>query len=58
MSKIRAVVVDPNVSGRLALRDVDAPTSAANEAVIRVAAISLNRGEVKRSTTSVSYQIL
>ncbi|WP_193200001.1 zinc-binding dehydrogenase [Nostoc sp. MG11] len=52
MSKIRAVVVDPNVSGRLALRDVDAPNPAANEAVIRVAAISLNRGEVRRSTTA------
>ncbi|MBE9034790.1 zinc-binding dehydrogenase [aff. Roholtiella sp. LEGE 12411] len=52
MSKIRAVVVDPNVSGRLALRDVDAPTPAVNEAVIRVAAISLNRGEVRRSTTA------
>ncbi|BAY94760.1 MULTISPECIES: zinc-binding dehydrogenase [unclassified Tolypothrix] len=54
MSKIRAVVVDPNVSGRLVLRDVDAPTPAANEAVIRVAAISLNRGEVRRSTTSAA----
>ncbi|MDM9382133.1 zinc-binding dehydrogenase [Chlorogloeopsis sp. ULAP01] len=52
MSKIRAVVVDPNVQGRLVLRDVDAPTPAANEATIRVAAISLNRGEVKRSTTA------
>jgi NADPH:quinone reductase len=52
MSKICAVVVDPNVSGRLALHDVDAPTPAANEAVIRVAAISLNRGEVRRSTTA------
>ncbi|MCC5636971.1 zinc-binding dehydrogenase [Nostoc sp. CHAB 5844] len=52
MSKIRAVVVEPNVSGHLALHDVDAPTPAANEAVIRVAAISLNRGEIKRSTTA------
>ena len=52
MTKIRAVVVDPSVSGRLALHDVDAPTPAANEALIRVAAISLNRGEVRRSTTA------
>ncbi|MFN6570272.1 zinc-binding dehydrogenase [Dendronalium sp. ChiSLP03b] len=52
MSKIRAVVVDPNVSGRLVLRDVDAPIPAANETVIRVAAISLNRGEVRRATTA------
>ncbi|MBD2435527.1 zinc-binding dehydrogenase [Nostoc sp. FACHB-110] len=52
MSQIRAVVVDPNVSGRLVLRDVDAPKPAANEAIIQVAAISLNRGEVRRSTTA------
>jgi NADPH:quinone reductase len=52
MSKIRAVVVDPNVTGRLVLRDLDAPTPAANEALIRVAAISLNRGEIRRSTTA------
>ncbi|MDZ8186966.1 MAG: zinc-binding dehydrogenase [Nostoc sp. ChiSLP02] len=52
MSQIRAVVVDPNVSGRLALHDVDAPQPAPSEAVIRVSAISLNRGEVRRSTTA------
>ncbi|MBH8575513.1 zinc-binding dehydrogenase [Nostocaceae cyanobacterium CENA369] len=52
MSKIRAVVVNPSVSERLVLSDVDAPTPAANEAVIRVAAISLNRGEVRRATTA------
>lgn len=52
MSKIRAVVVNPSVSERLVLSDVDAPTPTANEAVIRVAAISLNRGEVRRATTA------
>jgi NADPH:quinone reductase len=52
MSKVRAVIIDPHVPGRLALRDVEAPSPAANEAVIRVAAISLNRGEVRRSTTA------
>jgi NADPH2:quinone reductase len=52
MSKIRAVIVDPNIAGRLALSKVDAPTPAANEALVKVAAISLNRGEVRRSTTA------
>ena len=52
MSKIQAIVVDPNVSGRLVLREVDAPTPAPNEALIQVAAISLNRGEIRRSQTA------
>ncbi len=52
MSKIQAIVVDPTVSGRLTLREVDSPTPALNEALIRVAAISLNRGEIRRSQTA------
>ncbi|MEA5576268.1 zinc-binding dehydrogenase [Anabaena sp. UHCC 0451] len=50
--KIRAVIVNPNVPGRLALSEVNAPTPAANEAIIRVAAISLNRGELRRASTA------
>lgn len=52
MDTMQAVVVDPAVSGRLALRQVNAPTPTANGAVVRVAAISLNRGEIRRSTTA------
>jgi len=51
MDQIRAVVVDPNVEGRLAIRQVEAPTPRPTEALVRVKAISLNLGEVRRSLT-------
>lgn len=52
MGKIQAVLVDPTVPGRLTLQAVDAPIPASNEALVRVSAISLNRGEIRRSTTA------
>jgi len=51
MDQVRAVVVDPNVAGRLAIRQVAAPSPRPSEAVVRVKAISLNLGEVRRSLT-------
>lgn len=52
MATIRAVVVDPGVPGHLAVGPVEAPVPAPNEALVRVKAISLNRGETVRAQSS------
>lgn len=49
MNDIRAVVVDPGARGRLALKSVPRPVPGRSEAVVRVSAISLNLGEIRRS---------
>lgn len=51
---IRAVVVDPDVPGRLAIALVDPPSALPNQAIVEVAAISLNRGEVRRSLSAAA----
>lgn len=50
MTKIRAVVVDPSVPDWLTLQTVDSPAPAPSEALVRVAAVSLNLGEIRRVT--------
>jgi NADPH:quinone reductase len=46
---MRAVVVDPESKARLSVADVAEPEPGPSEALVRVAAISLNRGEVRRA---------
>src|SRR6516225_811667 len=47
--QIRAVVVDPSVPGRLAIREVGLREPDRDEVDVRVTAISLNRGETRRA---------
>jgi NADPH2:quinone reductase len=49
MSANHAVVVEPDAPGRLVVRPVAEPVADRGEAVVRVQAVSLNRGEVRRS---------
>lgn len=49
LTRIRAVVVDHAAAGRLSVREVDRPCPSPHEALIRVAATSLNQGEVRRA---------
>ena len=48
---IRAVLVDPSAPGNLRLGEAPAPTPLPGEALIRVAATSLNRGEIRRAAS-------
>ena len=47
--QVRAVVVDPEVPGRLAIKPVELRDPDRDEVAVRVTAISLNRGETRRA---------
>src|SRR5271167_40345 len=48
---VRAVVVDPSSPEGLGLKPVELAPAAPDEVTVRVTAISLNRGEVRRATS-------
>ena len=50
-SRIRAVLVSPGAPGCLAIADVERQQQLPSEAVVKVHAISLNLGEVRRAQT-------
>lgn len=51
MEQIRAVVVDPETAGRLVIKSLPMRAALPSQALVRVKAISLNLGEVRRALT-------
>lgn len=51
---IRAIVVDPTSTDRLVIHRVEPPQAQPHQAIVDVAAISLNRGEVRRSLSAAA----
>lgn len=46
---MKAIVVNPNAPGALEIGEIAEPAADSNEAVVRVTAFSLNRGELRRA---------
>ena len=47
MDMMKAIVTEPQSEGHLVLSEVDQPIPTLSQALVRVAAVSLNRGEVR-----------
>ena len=54
MSQTEAVIVDGSSDGRLRIGEVDGPEPQAHQAVVRLAATSLNLGEVRNALTAAA----
>jgi NADPH:quinone reductase len=49
---MRAIIVEPNAVSRLAIATVAEPQALPHAAIVQVAAISINRGEIRRAQTA------
>lgn len=52
MTTVHALIIDPTVTGRLAIREVEPPVPTSAEALVRVHAVSLNAVEVHSIATA------
>ena len=57
MEQARAVVVDSQAAGRFAIRAMPVRVPLPSQALVRVKAISLNLGEVRRALTILFFRI-
>ena len=51
MALMRAVLITPEATSRLALGEIERPATQPNEALVKVAAFSLNRGEIRAAAS-------
>lgn len=52
MSKMQAVVIDHSATSHMAIGEIDHPSPAPNEAIVKVVAVSLNLGEIRYAQSS------